>query len=211
MNAVRPVEPVTLPVRVRQIVGPDGQAKLAMTVYCPVRAHAVSTEDCKKCEQCDGIQIGRKRGRTHVRCRPIALERAVQRKRRPGPAESTPIHAVMTTRVACVTPEVDVAQLTALLAERGQACAPVVDESGQLVGLVSQLEHVPPAGATVGDVMRPLAFILNESDSLSRAAALMAYEGIAQLPIVSDEGRVVGLLAAIDLARWMAREAGYVL
>ena len=39
----------------------------------------------------------------------------------------------------------------------------------------------------------------------------MAYEGVHRLPVVSDDGRVVGLVSSIDVLAWMGRHSGYVL
>jgi CBS domain-containing protein len=59
--------------------------------------------------------------------------------------------------------------------------------------------------------MTPLALALPEGATVSRAAALMAYEGVHRIPIVSDDGVVVGILAAVDVLRWLATSSGYAL
>jgi CBS domain-containing protein len=63
---------------------------------------------------------------------------------------------------------------------------------------------------TVEDVMVCMAFTLRDTVSLSRAAALMAYEAVHRLPVVSHERRLVGVISALDVARWLARNDGYV-
>lgn len=55
-----------------------------------------------------------------------------------------------------------------------------------------------------------ISFMLAETVSLSRAAALMAYEQVHRLPVVSTERRVVGVISALDVAGWLARNDGYV-
>jgi CBS domain-containing protein len=64
-------------------------------------------------------------------------------------------------------------------------------------------------GAAVRDIMTPVAFTLSESAPLARAAALMAFEGVHRVPIVSVRGAVVGIVSALDVVRWLAREEGY--
>ncbi len=56
----------------------------------------------------------------------------------------------------------------------------------------------------------PKAFTLPASATLSRAAALMAFEGIHRVPVVSTDGRVVGIVSSLDVARWLARNDGYI-
>lgn len=55
-----------------------------------------------------------------------------------------------------------------------------------------------------------MVFTLPESASLSKAAALMAFEGVHRLPILSNDGKVVGILSALDVLRWLAKQQGYV-
>ncbi|MFO0572110.1 MAG: CBS domain-containing protein [Polyangiaceae bacterium] len=62
---------------------------------------------------------------------------------------------------------------------------------------------------TVRDVMTPLAFTLPESASIARASALMALEGVHRVPVVTSAGKVVGILSALDVLRWLARSEGY--
>jgi CBS-domain-containing membrane protein len=37
----------------------------------------------------------------------------------------------------------------------------------------------------------------------------MAFEGMHHLPVVEDSGKLVGMLSALDLLDWFARQAGY--
>ena len=69
--------------------------------------------------------------------------------------------------------------------------------------------HALPAAQTVADVMMCIAFTLCEDTSLSHAAALMAYEGVHRVPVVSFEGKVVGIVSSMDVVRWLAQHDGY--
>jgi CBS domain-containing protein len=67
------------------------------------------------------------------------------------------------------------------------------------------------ARKTVGEIMLPISATLNETDAIARAAAVMAYESVAAIPIVDDERRVVGIITALHVTRWLAQQAGYLL
>jgi len=67
----------------------------------------------------------------------------------------------------------------------------------------------PVARGTVADIMTPLAFTLHEHSPLSQAAALMAFEGVHRVPVVSSDGEVVGVLSSLDVMRWLAQHDGY--
>jgi CBS domain-containing protein len=60
--------------------------------------------------------------------------------REAGPAESTPIAEIMTRSVASVTPDLGVDALVSLFLERNISGAPVVDEKGRVIGIVSKTD-----------------------------------------------------------------------
>lgn len=130
-------------------------------------------------------------------------------------SEEARVGDVMTRAVICVRKEVPVRKLLSLLLEHGIGGAPVVDDAGVAVGVVSKTDVLQAVDAgrdlattTVDDVMTPLAFTLREDALLARAAALMAAEGIHRLPVVAHGGGVVGIVTPLDVTRWLATTAG---
>jgi CBS domain-containing protein len=127
--------------------------------------------------------------------------------------------AWMTPLVACVDELAPLAAVRALVLETGRA-VPVVAADGWLLGIVTRTDLIRTAdvagaderdrGPTAGDVMSAFVFTLPPAASIARAAALMAYEGIGQLVVVDDDRRIAGLITATDVARALARAAGYV-
>jgi CBS domain-containing protein len=56
--------------------------------------------------------------------------------------------------------------------------------------------------------MRRVALAVRETASLAAAASLMAAHGAERLPVVSDDGAVVGVLTAADVVAWLAGPGG---
>jgi CBS domain-containing protein len=151
------------------------------------------------------------------------IARAIPAERRLRTNQSrvaeTSVAEVMTSHVLCVSPDVEIGSLASLLVERGISGVPVVNERGLPVGMVSKTDIVRHLyengetqagdGATVGDLMLPIAFTLLEGASLAHAASLMAWEGVHRIPICSDAGDVIGIVSALDVVRWLSREEGY--
>lgn len=69
----------------------------------------------------------------------------------------------------------------------------------------------PTARTTAGDIMTPLVFSVPETATLAEASALMAYEGVHRLVVVSNDNKVAGIVSSMDVLRWVARQSGYVL
>ena len=69
--------------------------------------------------------------------------------------------------------------------------------------------HESEPTVTVAEVMTPVVVWVDERSSVGQAAALMAYEGIHQLPVLSEERVVVGLVTSVDILRWLGKHSGY--
>jgi CBS domain-containing protein len=94
-------------------------------------------------------------------------------------------------------------------ADTGTATEGDTRESSTLEELGFHTE--PTQETTVAEIMMPVAFCLPANESIARAAALMAFEGVHRVPVVGNRGQVVGLVSPLDVLRWLAREHGYIL
>jgi CBS domain-containing protein len=192
------------PIRTRSIVDGEGACTRESSVFCPQHERSTALCNCETCERLDGMHLDPTGAQSYVLCRVPA---------RRLPPELL-IRDAMTHDPVCVTPDVPLFALTALLLERGISGAPVVDERGFPVGMVSKSDLVRARferrdeAATVGDVMMPVAFSLLETDTLQDAATLMTIEGVHRLAVVDGSGRVVGVLTALDFVRkWAGAHA----
>jgi CBS domain-containing protein len=151
----------------------------------------------------------------------------------------TPISALMGTEVLCIRADLPLESLTAMLSDSPMAAVPVVDADGVPIGIVSrtdlfrrlaedgdtrEVSNVPTradgavepglhehrwAELSAGDFMTPVVLTLPESASVAQASAFMSFEGIHQIPVVSEHGKVVGMLSSLDVLRWLAHRSGY--
>jgi len=76
------------------------------------------------------------------------------------------------------------------------------------VGLAAGFHVTSIARATVGEIMTP-AITLHQTASLAQAVALIAMKGLHRIPIVGADGKVIGIVCAVDAMCWLAREEGY--
>jgi CBS domain-containing protein len=208
-----------LPIRSRVTVTEDGKLFSALSVWCPGRHKSLSVDDCAECEQCDAIVVDQEGGESYVACRRYSTP-PVLGDSPPQPqgevariADRTPVASIMSRSVICVTPAMSARALADLLRERAISGAPVVDESGAPVGVVSRTDLLErgEAAPTVGQLMSDLPVTIAETESVAKAAALMTLERVHRLPVVTADARrrVVGILSAIDVLAWIAREGGY--
>lgn len=129
----------------------------------------------------------------------------------------TPVTRILRPEVHCVRSTLHLAALVELFTDERLGATPVVDGDARPIGVVTKtdllraLERGSPAALehTVEQVMTPLAFSLPDDASVAQAAALMAFEDVDHVPVLSSEGRVVGLVSSLDVARFVGWATGY--
>jgi CBS domain-containing protein len=215
-----------LEIRVRQTLAADGTTSSHSTVFCPRKARTVRVNECVDCEEYIGLSFDREEQSALLHCYESSaptprqsLRRFLAAGEREGflrrlhqRADSTPVSRIMSLNVQCVTEDVSLPALARCLLEGGYSGAPVIDDEGRPVGVVSKtdlLRHRVTREGRVKDIMTPMSFTLHEDQSVSKASALMAYEGIHRLPVVDADGKVVGLLSSLDVLHWLACKTGH--
>jgi CBS domain-containing protein len=206
------LKPRTLPIRTRRVLDGNGEATTTRSVFCPRHAEAVAPSLCGECPRCLSMDA------VGVTCAPDVAQPTMRWSSRlhrilPSAADRVAIADVMSRDVVCVRDDVGIETLQTLLFDRNIGGAPVVDREGYPVGVVTRSDLARERDeneATVRDLMTPLAYTLREDDPLSRAAAVMAVEHVHHLPVVSADGRVVGMLSSLDFVRWVAAQAAFV-
>ncbi len=99
-----------------------------------------------------------------------------------------------------------------LMNERNIGSIIVVNEEGRAIGVFTERDllrlianNANLDALTVGDVMTRDVIVLNEDASLIKAVHIMAKHGFRHLPIVDEDGRVVGVISIRDAAIALAR------
>jgi CBS domain-containing protein len=157
----------------------------------------------------------------------------------PSIADRVGVEEIMTRRVLSATSDVSVEALTSMLIDNHIGCVPIVDANQRPVGMVTKhdlvqfqftrdgnqewvvakrrkdddaepgLHRFEVVAAVAEEVMLPLAITLSERATVAHAAALMAIEGIHHVPVVDLHGKLIGIVSSMDIARWLARNDGY--
>jgi CBS domain-containing protein len=212
-----------LPISVRRVYSGEGELTSAVEVYCHPRERSVPVETCEGCDDYAGMLLAVDGSRKLVLCRRLNPETARGLERptppmprrlpvlEPTPADRVPVSEILTADVVCVREDLTLAALAKLLLDRGLSGVPVVDAAGRPIGVVSKTDLVrhPDATGRVAEVMTPMSFVLHPDATISQAAALMAFEGVHRLPVVSDDGKVIGLCSSLDVLRWLGQRDGY--
>jgi CBS domain-containing protein len=214
-----------LEIRVRQTLAADGATSSYSTVHCPRKIRTVRVNECVDCEEYIGLSFDPEEQSGLLHCYESSAPTQRQSLRRflaagqpegfvrrlHQRADCTPVSRIMSLNVQCVTEDVSLPALASCLLDGGYSGAPVVDDEGRPVGVVSKTDLLRQGVAPdvrVRDIMTPMSFTVHEDRSVSEASALMAYEGVHRLPVVDAAGKVVGLLSSLDILYWLACKTG---
>lgn len=131
----------------------------------------------------------------------------------------------MTRDVVTVQPDTSMMKASKIMRERKFGRLPVVDESGRLVGIVSDrdLKEASPSKATSLD-MHELYYLLSEikikdimtknpvsvkpGETVEKAAILMMNHNFGGMPVVDDEDKVVGIITNSDVFKVLVHITG---
>jgi len=129
------------------------------------------------------------------------------------------VQELMSSGVVTLRPETTITTAGRILLESDITAAPVVDDDGHLVGIVSRRDllvgrelddpraHlIPPHGDPpepphlVHDVMTHNVVVIAPQDDDAHAAQIMLKHGLASLPVIAH-GELVGMISATDILR----------
>jgi CBS domain-containing protein len=180
-----------LPIRIRTIHAADGSATAERSVPCRSRSRPASVEECFACPARIGAKLD-PRGESWIACRRGASDDEDDYEASVGAAVAQPVH--------CVRADLGPERLRELLERLDLDAVAVVDAHDRLVGVATAGDLVPHPVISVGD-----------DEPIGRAAAIMAYERVEHLAVVSEGGDVLGVITPRDLLRWIAQKDGYIL
>lgn len=191
-----------LPLRIDVIDAPEKIAKTIEAIAPMVSEGLITVED---------VQVVRY---THRYLNPLQADK--------------PIKDVMTREVVTLSPDMTIAQAWQLMLDRFIKAMPVVDENQRVLGMLTdedmihraglqqhlsvaaqldqplldeQLETLRTSTLKVSDIMSKPATTAHIGESLGPVAARMAKHEIKRLPVVDDQGRLVGIVARVDILR----------
>jgi CBS domain-containing protein len=132
-------------------------------------------------------------------------------------ASQSTVAAIMTPAPICVRTNTLALSVLQTLQHANVSGAPVLDESGKLVGVISRADLLAACNpsfefgpsTSAADLMTPLVFTVRAEASVAHAAALMAVEGIHRAVVVGSHGDMIGIVSSLDIMRWLGERDGY--
>jgi CBS domain-containing protein len=119
----------------------------------------------------------------------------------------TTIREAMTSSPRTIQTQSTIVDAARLMRDEDAGFAPIV-EGGRLVGAITDrdiairivAEGKDPQTTTVGDHMSSNLVTIDPQQDLDEALRLMAQHQVRRLPVVEEDGKLVGVLAQADVA-----------
>jgi CBS domain-containing protein len=125
-----------------------------------------------------------------------------------------------TTNITTIAPDAGMDQAIQMMAERDIGCLPVTDGDGRVIGIVTDRDislaassrNSPMCELPVADAMTKDVVSVTASTSVEQTERLMRERQLRRLPVLDDDGRMIGMITLNDLAqgaaaqRWQGNE-----
>jgi CBS domain-containing protein len=118
---------------------------------------------------------------------------------------------LMTANPISIDRNASVAQAAAFLTGRGISAAPVIDEAGRPVGVVSRSDILVRYQAVSADrtpvhtVMTPVVFCVRPETPAEEVVETMVGLSVRRVFVVDDSGVLVGVISAFDVLRKLCK------
>jgi CBS domain-containing protein len=119
------------------------------------------------------------------------------------------IRDLMTSNPKTVDPDRPVAEAAKLMKTEDVGIVPVADDQNRLVGTITDrditvrvvAEEKDPQSTKVSEIASSDPVTVDPQQDLDEALRLMASHQVRRLPVVEEDGRLVGIVAQADVAR----------
>ncbi len=119
--------------------------------------------------------------------------------------EQQRVRDIMTTKVVSVREDTPVREVAQTLSRHRISGAPVCDELGHMVGLVSEYDLIAcPEAKTAADAMTRDVISVMEDTSAEEVRFLLVHRKIKRLPVLRSQ-KLVGIVSRADLVREIAQ------
>lgn len=124
-----------------------------------------------------------------------------------GPTRHFTVAEVMTPDVITVSPSTPIKEAARLMSHSRIAAIPVVGVDGALVGIISETDFLGKRVnvEVVGELMTSPVATAAPGDTVPAAARTLLARNVKSLPVVTSDGRLVGIVSRADLLKVFLR------
>jgi CBS domain-containing protein len=118
-----------------------------------------------------------------------------------------PVADIMNRNVISIRDDQPCAAALDLFVSRRVASLPVVDEHGELTGIISEMDLMLPSNVArnVSDIQTREVVVINENCTIAKVVRMFESKRIRCIPVLDDQKRLVGVIGRKDVLAYYAR------
>ncbi|MDX1372343.1 MAG: CBS domain-containing protein [Nitrososphaeraceae archaeon] len=123
------------------------------------------------------------------------------------------IYDVMSVDIICAKKDAAIIEVATRIVLGGFNGVPIIDDDGVPIGIITTIDILRAINdgkdlnnTTIGDIMKNNPLVTKQNDEIEETIDIMDKNGISMIPVVEDDGRIVGICSRSDILKEILNE-----
>lgn len=123
------------------------------------------------------------------------------------------IYDVMSVDIICAKKDATIIEVATRIVLGGINGVPIIDDDGVPIGMITTIDVLRAINdgkdlnnTTIGDIMKNNPLVTKQNDEIEKTIDIMDKNGISMIPVVEDDGRIIGICSRSDILKEILNE-----
>ena len=123
------------------------------------------------------------------------------------------IYDVMSVDIVCAKKNATIIEAATRIVLGGFNGIPIIDDDGMVIGIITTLDILGAIkngkdinSTTIGDIMTVSPIVINQNKDIEETIDLISKNRISMIPVVEDDGRIIGICSRSDILKEILNE-----
>lgn len=123
------------------------------------------------------------------------------------------IYDVMSVDIICAKKDATIIEVATRIVLGGINGVPIIDDDGVPIGMITTIDVLRAINdgkdlnnTTIGDIMKNNPLVTKQNDEIEETIDIMDKNGISMIPVVEDDGRIIGICSRSDILKEILNE-----
>ena len=123
------------------------------------------------------------------------------------------IYDVMSVDIICAKKDATIIEVATRIVLGGINGVPIINDDGVPIGIITTIDILRAIkdgkdlnNTTIGDIMKNNPLVTKQNDGIEETIDIMDKNGISMIPVVEDDGRIIGICSRSDILKEILNE-----
>ena len=123
------------------------------------------------------------------------------------------IYDVMSVDIICAKKDATIIEVATRIVLGGINGVPIINDDGVPIGIITTIDILRAIkdgkdlnNTTIGDIMKNNPLVTQQNDGIEETIDIMDKNGISMIPVVEDDGRIIGICSRSDILKEILNE-----